>query len=221
MSGAIPFLAARTVETVTHVTDRRSNPFGIDYPCERAVPGYGDVDADFHVVGESPGVHGGAAAGVPFTDAPAGQRLQTALYAGGLLSATGTPPDTDGTYLSYLYPCVDGEPTDAEFARLEPSFDAEIRAITAHVLLPVGSRAIEHVVPTYTAHQSPDDPEHVHATELRGGGFLVVPVADPVGWSDAQERALVARLREIQRTDYRREADLGRFLPGSDAYFVR
>ncbi len=37
-----------------NVTDRLSNPFGMTYPCERSVPGYGDANAHFHVVGDHP-----------------------------------------------------------------------------------------------------------------------------------------------------------------------
>ena len=204
-----------------NVTNRPSNPFGMTYPCEPAVPGYGDANAHFHVVGDHPGVHGGADSGIPFTDHPTGERLQRALAAGGLLAATGTPPDVAGTFLSYLYPCADGDPDDADYARVEPQFDAELRAITAHVLLPVGARATRYVLETYTAHRVPDDLGALHATELRSGGFLVVPVADPAEWADEAERRLVESLRELQRTDYRREADLGRFSAGESPYFVR
>ncbi|SEN79932.1 Uracil-DNA glycosylase [Halorientalis persicus] len=204
-----------------NVTDRLSNPFGMTYPCERPVPGFGDANAHFHVVGDHPGVHGGAASGVPFTDCPAAARLQRALAAGGLLVGTGTPPEVAGTFLSYLYPCADDAPTDGDYAAVEPQFDAELRAITAHVLLPVGERATAHVLETYTPHSVPDDPESLHATESRGGGFLVVPVADPAEWTDGQERQLVESLRELQRTDYRRAADLGRFSADESPYFVR
>ncbi|SDF78766.1 uracil-DNA glycosylase family protein [Halorientalis regularis] len=204
-----------------NVTDRLSNPFGMTYPCERPVPGYGDANAHFHVVGDHPGLHGGADAGVPFTDCPAADRLQRALAAADLLAATGTPPEVADTYLSYLYPCADGDPADGDYASAEPQFDAELRAITAHVLLPVGERAIAHVLETYTARPAPDDLDGLHATELRGGGFLVVPVAEPATWSGDDAERLVARLREVRGSDYRREADLGRFLPGGDSYFVR
>jgi uracil-DNA glycosylase len=215
-------LSAETLRAgVENVTDRRSNPFGMSYPCERVVPGFGDANAHFHVVGDHPGVHGGTESGLPFTDHPAGERLQRALAAAGLLAATGTPPEVASTYLSYLYACADGPPSDADYARLEPQFDAELRAITAHVLLPVGPRATRHVLETYTARPVPDDTAAIHATELRGGGFLVIPVSDPADWSEAAERRLVATLRDVQRTDYRREADLGRFSPGEAPYFVR
>jgi len=206
------------------VTDRDSNPFDMQPACDQFVPGYGDVNAHFHVIGDHPGVHGGTDSGIPFTDTPGADRLQRALVAGGLLRAAGTPPAVDRTYLSYRHMCVpepDEPPDEADYDRLEAFFDAELRAITAHVLLPVGVPTIRHVLRNYTAEPTPEDPAALHATEIRGSGFLVVPIADPTDWTDEDERRLVTALKELQATDYRREADLGRFLPGGDPYFVR
>ena len=42
------------------VTDRVSNPFGMRAPGEPAVYGYGDANADFHVVGADAETHGEA-----------------------------------------------------------------------------------------------------------------------------------------------------------------
>ena len=209
-----------------NVTDRTSDPFDLDPPCDRSVPGYGDANAHFHVVGDHPGRHGGVETGVPFTGTPAVERLQRALRDGGLLEETGTPPVVDRTYLSYLHMCVvegDRDPTPAEYADMERFFDAELRAIAAHVLLPVGRRAVWHVLREYTARDASmaDDLAAIHATELRGGGWLVVPVLDPADWSDDDERRFVDALVDLQRTDYRRESDLGRFLAGGEPYFVR
>ncbi|MFB6165985.1 MAG: uracil-DNA glycosylase family protein [Haloarculaceae archaeon] len=206
-----------------NVTDRLSNPFGMSAPCDPFVPGYGDANAHFQVIGDHPGVHGGADSGVPFTGTATAERLQCALVAAGLLETPGTPPTVDRTFLSYLYPCPpdDGEPTDADYAALEPIFDAELRAITAHVLLPVGERATAYVLRNYTARSPPDDLAAAHAAEVPGGGFLVYPIKDPGEWTDDDERALVAALRELRETDYRREADLGRFVADADPYLVR
>jgi len=205
---------------VQHVTDRTSNPFDMRPPCDAFVPGYGDANADVHVVGDHPGVHGGADSEIPFTDSLAGDRLREALQAGGLLDDEAGP---DGVFFSYLHACVpDGDPTEADYRDLEPFFDAELRAITAHVLLPVGERATRHVLANYTA-IAPDDVtlSEIHATELHGSGWLVVPCLDPAGWSDDQEAAYVDALRALLATDYRREADLGRFLVGPEPYTVR
>ena len=138
-----------------NVTDRTSNPFGMRPPCEEFVPGYGDANADFHAIGDHPGVHGGRETGVPFTNA-AGRRLQGVLHAVGLLDGSGSDaPETETVFFSYLHTCVpDGEPTPASYADCERFLDAELRAISAHVLLPVGERATRYVLANYTARSS-------------------------------------------------------------------
>jgi uracil-DNA glycosylase family 4 len=209
---------------VKNVTARESNPFGFEPPCEQFVPGFGDANAHFHVVGDHPGVHGGADTGVPFTKA-AGRRLQTALAAAGLLETTGDEPTVDRTFLSYLHMCVpdaDG-PDESAYTEMERYFDAELRAIAAHVLVPVGARATEHVLRNYTARRvdPPLEMTALHGTELRGSGFLVVPVRDPAEWDETDHDRLVEGLVELQRTDYRREVDLGRFIAGDQPYHVR
>lgn len=207
-----------------NVTDRTSNPFGMRPDCARFVPGYGDANAHFHVIGDHPGVHGGAETGVPFTN-DAGYRLQDALAAAGLLETTGEEPTVDRTYLSYLHMCVpEGEvPSETDYTELEPYLDAELRAIAAHVLVPVGARATAYVLKNHTAQTVTNgvDLPTLHGTEILGAGFLVVPVLDPAEWKAGDYDRLVDGLRELQRTDYRREVDLGRFIAGDEPYHVR
>ena len=206
-----------------NVTDRVSNPFGMTPPCGRFVPGYGDANADFHVVGDHPGVHGGAETGVPFTGTDAAERLQGALREAGLLHTVGDDPEVARTFLSYLNMCVEDDPSDADYVEMERYFDAEVRAIAAHVLLPVGERATRHVLETFTAqaHRTEIDMDRLHGQELLGSGWLVLPIKDPAEWDDGDDERLVESLRELRSTDFRRETDLGRFLPGSESYHVR
>jgi hypothetical protein len=128
-------------------------------------------------------------------------------------------------FCSYLHACpLPGrEPTEAEYARLEPSFDAELRAVAAHVLVPVGDRALARVLREYTgkARQVEADAATHHAAEVPGRGFLVVPVREPADWEDGDADRLRQRLHSVLDSDYRRTADLGRFFPGDDAYLVR
>ena len=207
-----------------NVTDRTSNPFGMTPPCDRFVPGYGDANADFHVVGDHPGVHGGEGTGVPFTN-EAGLRLQRALVSGGLLDAAGESPEVRRTFLSYLHMCAvdDGDPTPDQYGDMERFFDAELRAIAAHVLLPVGERATRHVLENYTAqaHRTPVEMPTLHATEIRGSGFLVMPIRDPAEWDAGDADRLVDGLDTLRSTDFRREVDLGRFVTGEEPYYVR
>ena len=209
-----------------NVTDRTSNPFDFQPPCERFVPGYGDANADFHVIGDHPGIHGGVDTGVPFTETTSAETLQSTLQATGLLDTTGDQPTVNSTYFSYLHLCVsttDSGPTDREYTELEPFFDAELRAIAAHVLLPVGERATRHVFETCTARSWTPATEmtDLHATEVRGSGWLVMPVAEPADWGPDDGDALKTALDRLQATDFRRESDLGRFIAGSDPYYVR
>jgi len=238
---------------VKNVTDRVSNPFGMEPDCDRFVPGYGDANADFHVVGDHPGVHGGIDAGVPFTGTAAGDRLLDALVRAGLLDAAGEAPAVASTYLSYLHMCVpegdrataDGSPTEASYDDMERFFDAEVRAIAAHVLLPVGERATRHVLETFTAraHGTAVDMDDLHGREITGAGWLVLPIKEPADWSAPADTAgaadpgagisdadpdpvgdaerLVEGVGTLRSTDYRRESDLGRFVAGSDPYMVR
>jgi uracil-DNA glycosylase len=211
---------------VRNVTDRQSNPFGMRPPCERFVPGYGDANAVFHVVGDHPGVHGHAETAdgtlVPFSN-EAGRRLQDALVRAGLLREAGVPPAVESTFLSYLHGCaVEGPPSEQSYGDMERFFDAELRAIAAHVLVPVGARATSHVLANYTAHSATDlDMDGLHGRELHGSGWLVVPSSEPAEWSDGDDDRLVEGLLELQRTDFRRESDLGRFFPGDESYLVR
>ncbi|MFB6081425.1 MAG: uracil-DNA glycosylase family protein [Halanaeroarchaeum sp.] len=206
-----------------NVTDRVSNPFGMDPPCETFVPGYGDANADVHVVGDHPGVHGGVETGIPFTGTEAGTRLQSVLASVGLLSDPGDAPTPSNLFLSYLHTCLpDGEPSERSYREMERFFDAELRAITAHVLVPVGERPVRHVLEHFTTYPMADlDVGAVHARELSSGGWLVVPAADPATWTDADERELVETLRSVLARDYARESDLGRFLTDMDSYLVR
>jgi uracil-DNA glycosylase len=209
--------------------------------CEGAVFGYGDANADFHVIGDHPGVHGGLETGIPFTGTPAGERLQRVLVAVGLLS-TGVDPGKltpRNCFLSYLHMCPtdcgedatldsstdSGAPAPESYANLERFFDAELRAIAAHVLLPVGQRAIRYVLDHYTAqgsrYDSPDDLEPLHAEELHGSGFLVLPISDPDDWTEHDEQELEAALETVLDREYRQISDLGRFMATDDPYLVR
>jgi len=213
---------------VQNVTDQVRNPFGMEFPCEDSVPGYGDANADFHVIGDHPGLHGGEETGIPFTDrdwsAAFFEALSEATLVGDVDLASGAI-ETNRTFFSYLHACVPERsgPETADYARLEPYFDAELRAITADVLLPVGERATRHVLADYTARDPAlaGDVDDLHANELHGSGWLIVPIREPAEWGPEDGRHLVEGLTELQRTDYHRMADLGRFVAGPESYYVR
>ncbi|WP_132058863.1 uracil-DNA glycosylase [Halorussus amylolyticus] len=219
-----------------NVTDRTSNPFDMRPPCEhecgssgrRAVFGYGDANADFHLVGDHPGVHGGVETGIPFTGSEAGERLQPILNDAGLLGdAYSDDPALANLFFSYLHMCCLPEsrgPTDREYADLEPFFDAELRAIAAHVLLPVGERATRHVLQNYASREALLDARGMaglHADHVPGSGFLVVPIREPSEWEADDRERLAASLSDLLASDYRQTADLSRFVATEDSYEVR
>jgi len=223
-AGTEPAIITRLrVLVVKNVTDRTHNPFGMQPDCPSFVPGYGDANADFHLIGDHPGVHGGLEESIPFTGEPWSPALFDALAEAGLVTDV-DPITVDCTFLSFLHMCLpDGDPTPSSYDDMERFFDAELRAIAAHVLLPVGARATEHVLETYTARawKTTIDMEALHATELLGSGWLVVPIRDPAAWEADDAARLVETLCDIQSTDFRRESDLGRFFAGNDPYLVR
>ncbi len=169
-------------------------------PDEPAVYGYGDANADFHVVGTDAETHGGTETGVPFTDSVAGERLQSVLYATGFAAEPYSDrPKLRNCFLSYLRISA-GDP-----ANLERYIDAELRALNAHILLPVGDEALTYVRSQFTtrASSAPANSARLHASEVRGRGFLVVPVREPVEWKPGDEEALVDRLEALLASDYR------------------
>jgi uracil-DNA glycosylase len=210
---------------VETVTDRTRNPFDMSAPAgERpAVFGYGDANADLHLVGDHPGVHGGRETGRPFESSP----VLAVLEEAGVV-VDGSAARDGGLFRSYLHVREPPRaPPDRPAPAFGPVFDAELRAVCAHVLLPVGDRATRHVLRTYGRAGAVDgDPGAVrardwHASELPGRGFLVVPVRDPDEWRDGDRRALRRRLAAVFDGDYRQTCDLGRFSPGADQYLVR
>jgi uracil-DNA glycosylase len=191
---------------VENVTDETSNPFGMRAGGP-AVYGYGDANADFHVIGDHPGVHGGRETGVPFTETVSGIRLQRVLHAVGFAHEPyADAPTLANTYLSYAHLRVpEGTPSTADYADAERFLDAELRAINAHILLPVGDAALAYCLREHTsrAHVLPHDAAELHAQQLRGRGFLVVPVMEPFEWAEADETTLVETLTAILNSDYR------------------
>ena len=192
-------------------------------PCDRYVAGYGDANADGHVIGDHPGRHGGVETGVPFTETVAGERVQSVLETVGLLEQPGNAPVAQNLFMSYLHTCVvDGEPTPTSYSEMEGFFDAELRAITADVLVPVGETAIRHVLKQFTTYPMDDLVlEDVHAKELSSGAWLVIPATEPADWDDRDKQRLVETLTSVLSRDFARESDLGRFLTDSERYLVR
>jgi uracil-DNA glycosylase family 4 len=190
------------------------NPFGMDESCERCpnlcesrsqvVHGYGDVGADFLVLGEAPDA-GADASGIPFTGE---DRLVLEVLArvGLVADPAAERPDVDGVYLSYLARCHHPErpPTDAEVDNCEPYRSSELRMINPEVIVPVGQRALEALAFEYTTEQAADlDIAASHGTTLRGRGFELLPLREPANQTAAETEAFVERFAELLGSDYR------------------
>ncbi|SDQ60439.1 uracil-DNA glycosylase family protein [Natronobacterium texcoconense] len=198
-----------------NVTDRTSNPFGLRPPFDRtpdgertAVFGYGDANADFHVIGDHPGVHGGKRTGVPFTETESGRGVQDVFRETGFVTGPEEKPELENLYLNYVHMCClpnGHEPSQREYDDLERYFDAELRAINAHILLPVGETATDHVLQEYTTQRRRFelDMANLHARQLRGRGFMVVPIREPSEWDAGDREKIVSSLEEILASDYR------------------
>jgi uracil-DNA glycosylase len=215
-------------DTVEFLARNARNPFDIHPLCEQYVPGYGATTADFHVVGDHPGTHGGLSTGVPFTDKEWSEQFFDALADGGLVESTALDErriESPETFFSYIHMCAPETvvPDRRSYDEMEPFFDAELRAITAHVLFPVGKRATKHVFGNYTAIDPTDvtEMDDIHAGDRQGAGWLVMPIKDPGEWTGDDRDKLVSALETLLASDYQQITDLGRFLPDEDPYFVR
>lgn len=181
----------------TYLTEETSNPFGMTFPCEDAVPGYGDPNADLHVIGPE-SVYGGHDTDVPFTGIEAAEQLQDVLHRAGLMDEPySDAPELDNVFWSYIDPCpsVEGD--------IEPFFDAELRAVGAHVLLPVGDAATEHVIRHYSNREKLLNDRIPYGQEVHGNGFLILPIPDPATWTERTPDELVEQLEELTQRDYR------------------
>ncbi len=194
------------------------NPFGMDPDCEnceslcgpreRVVHGYGDVGAEFLVVGVAPT----AAAernGVPFTGPDGGERIQSILAELGFVRSPpdAAEPDVQNVFLTNLTRCrhPERDPTDVEVDTCEPFLNAEIRMINPQIIVPVGDRTLRALAVEYTTRR-PDsfDVAAEHATTIRGRGFELVPMVEPVVMTDDQADAFVRHMREnVLSRDYR------------------
>jgi len=197
--------------------DRLANPYDMDEDCQncpalcetrtQVVHGYGDVDADFVVVGDAPGP-GADRTGVPFTGDEAGERLLALL---GDLGFTESPPgsgdpDVENVFLTYTARCRNPErgPTDEELLNCEPFLTAELRMINPEIIMPVGQRPLEELAHEYTMKAPSDlDVERDHATTIRGRGFEIVPMRPFDEQSDEELTELGDHLSQVLDRDYR------------------
>jgi uracil-DNA glycosylase family 4 len=197
--------------------ERVANPFGMDEDCQQCpelcetrsqvVHGYGDVSAEFVVVGAAPGP-GADRTGVPFTGDEHGEAVLDVLGRLGFTDAppTATEPDLDNVYLTYLTRCrhPDRAATDEEVRNCEGYLSAELRMINPEIIVPVGERVLSALAYEYTT--KPADAFDIaedHATTIRGRGFELVPMRDPAGQSESERTAFLEHFASLLERDYR------------------
>ncbi|MHC3438462.1 uracil-DNA glycosylase [Natrialbaceae archaeon A-gly3] len=171
------------------------------------VHGYGDVGADFLFVLEAPS-QGTDEAGIPLEDDESGTALRRILEGLALCDATSDPdrPELHNTYVTHLTRChdPDREPTDEEIGNCEPYLNAEIRMINPEVIVPVGERSLQEIGEEYTTTPVEElDCEVHHGESIRGRGFELVPMLDPLEQSDDERRAWLEAFAQLMATDYR------------------
>jgi uracil-DNA glycosylase family 4 len=197
--------------------EERSNPFGMDEDCgncpalcetrRQVVHGYGDVGADFVVVGEAPGADADRT-GVPFTGDADGELVQEILGALGLSDSPpeSVQPELHNVFLTYIARCHHPERphTDEEVRNCELYLNGELRMINPEIIVAVGERPLSALALEYTT-RSPDsfDVAEEHATTIRGRGFEIVPMLPPAEQSEKDTAELLEHMSELMGRDYR------------------
>ena len=190
------------------------NPFGMDESCpncpplvearSRVVHGFGDVLAEFLFVKEAPSAE--ADAGAPPLGHHRGYGLDTVLDRLGFLDGSADPPTLTSAFVTHLTRCrhPDRPATDTEINTCEPFLNAEIRSINPEILVPIGQRALEHIAKEYTTEQ-PDalDAFEVHAQEIRGRGFELVPMVAESDLTEERFETFIEAMEQTLSRDYR------------------
>ena len=194
--------------------DETANPFGMDEDCRQCpelcetrsqvVHGYGDVGADFVVIGPEPSA-GADETGVPFTGED--RLVLEVLSRVGLVEDPATDePEVDDVFLSYVTRChhPDRAATDEEVRNCEGYRSSELRMINPEIIVPVGGRALSALAFQYTTKSADDlDVAELHASTVRGRGFELLPMLSPVDQTAAETEAFVERFADLLGTDYR------------------
>jgi len=191
----------------------RQNPFGMDEECQRCpelcatrsqvVHGYGDVGADFLILGTAPSA-GADESGIPFTGT---DRAILDVFAGfDMVEFDAGTPVLENLFLTHVTRCYHPErgPTDEEVRNCDAYMTSEVRMINPEIIVPMGQRALAALAFEYTTRSADDfDIERDHATPVAGRGFELVPTIPPGEQSTAQREALVDRLEDVLNRDYR------------------
>jgi len=192
-----------------------SNPYGMDETCQNCpalcdtrtnvVHGYGDVGAEFLVLGEAPSAAADEA-GLPFVGDEERELLDILKAVDLVDDPDADEPQFDNVYLTYVTRChhPDRDATDEEVRNCEPYLNSEVRMINPELLLPVGQAALDALAFEYTTLSEDElDIEDRHATTIRGRGFELLPMIEPWEQTDEQRDAFLEHFSETMGRDYR------------------
>lgn len=192
-----------------------SNPYGMDETCQNCpelcetrsnvVHGYGDVGAEFLVLGKSPS-EGADEAGLPFVGDEERELLDILDAVDLVDDPDAEEPQFDNVYLTYVTRCrhPERDATETEVRNCEPYLNSEVRMINPELLLPVGQAALDALAFEYTTLSEDElDIEDRHATTIRGRGFELLPMIEPWEQTDEERDAFLEHFSETMGRDYR------------------
>lgn len=192
-----------------------SNPYGMDEECQNCpelceprtnvVHGYGDVGAEFLVLGHTPSA-GADEDGLPFVGEQERELLDILEAVDLVDDPDAAEPQFDNVYVTYTARCYhpDRDPTDEEVRNCEPYLNSEVRMINPELLLPVGQEALDALAFEYTTLSEDElEIEARHATTIRGRGFELLPMREPWEQTDEQRQAFLEHFSQTLGRDYR------------------
>ena len=139
----------------------------------RPVPGFGDPDARFWILGLAPAAHGGNRTGRVFTGDRSGDFLYRALYEAGFCNQPTSVAKNDGLrlydlYVSAVVRCAppQNKPTPAEYDACRPFLEREFRSLErlslVLVLGAVAYREYRKMLASVTSPSPPPFPPFAH-----------------------------------------------------------
>ncbi len=139
----------------------------------RPVPGFGDPDARFWILGLAPAAHGGNRTGRVFTGDRSGDFLYRALYEAGFCNQPTSVSKNDGLLLHDLYVSAvvrcappQNKPTLAEYDACRPFLEREFRSLEhlslVLVLGAVAYREYRKMLASVTSPSPPPFPPFAH-----------------------------------------------------------
>src|SRR5215207_2927775 len=146
----------------------------------RAVPGFGDPNAQVLVVGLAPGAHGSNRTGRVFTGDASGGFLFPALYRAGFANQPLAESRNDGLLLKELYiaavaHCVPpaNKPAPEELENCQPYLERTIQILKPKVIVCLGRIAFDRIIKMYSVKSLGWKFAHGASYELMSGHWLL------------------------------------------------